>query len=428
MLAVIGSIFFLTLLIGAPIAICLGLAGAVYAVFWLGLPPSLLVRRMYYVLDSFPLLAVPLFIMLGHLSERAGLIPRLIEWLQLLIGWMRGGMAYVNVIATMIFSGISGTAVADVASLGRIMITMMRKTGYDHAFSCALTAANSIMGPIIPPSVAFIIYALAVGNVSIAAMFLAGAIPGIVMGLSLLAYSWYRTRGTPVAPDVRMPRPRQVVVSTFGVLPILVLPFIILAGVVGGLVTVTESAAIGVAYVVFYGFAVSRELKLRDIYDSLVYAATTSSILGMLMGAGAIVAWLMTRNQATAQLTAFVVSISSDPIVYMLIVFVVLTIIGCVMDATAVIIALAPLMAPVAMQLGIPDVQFGLVFCMTVLVGMITPPVGLVLFLTCSIGNITFNRLARAIIPFCLIESVVILAAIMIPGVTLWLPHAFGFR
>ena len=427
MLSLVAIVLAVSMLIGIPIAFCFGLAGGIYALFWEGLPASLLMRRMFYALDSFPLLAVPLFIMVGDMSERAGLIPRLGAWLQVLVGWMRGGIAYMNVISMMIFSGISGTAIADLASLGRIMLGMMRRAGYDREFSCALTAANSIMGPIIPPSVAFIIYSLAVGNVSIVGMFLGGALPGFIMGMSLLFWSWYKTRKGSHVVVMQRPGLRQIATSTVQVAPILVLPLIILVGVVGGLVTVTESAAIAVAYVLLIGFTVTRELALRDIYHSIVYAATTSAVLGMLMGTGSIVAWIMTRNQATMHLTEFVTSLSSDPTIYMLIVFVALTFIGMFMDATAVIIALAPLMAPVALKLGIPDIQFGLVFCMTVLVGMITPPVGLILFLTCTIGEISFERLSRAILPFCILESLVILAAIFIPGVTLWLPRALGF-
>lgn len=427
MLTVVSIVFAVSFLVGVPIAFCFGLAGGAYILFWESLPAALFVRRIYYALDSFPLLAVPLFIMVGDLSERAGLIPRLVAWLKILVGWMRGGIAYMNVISMTIFSGISGTAIADLASLGRIMLGMMQKAGYDRGFSCALTAATSMLGPIIPPSVAFIIYALAVGNVSIIGMFLAGAVPGLIMALSLLAWAWYKTRGNTQIEVYARPTMRELVASTFQVVPILVLPMIIIVGITGGVVTVTESAAIAVIYVLIIGFLFTRELKLRDIYHSTLYAAITSAVLGMLMGTGAIIAWILTRNQATMQLADFVASVSSDPVVYMLMAFVALTIIGTVMEATPIIIALAPLMAPVAAKLGIPDIQFGLVFCMTVLVGMITPPVGLILFLTCSIGNISLERLSWAILPFCILESLVILAVIFFPSLTLWLPRTLGF-
>ena len=425
MLIVISVIFAIAFLIGVPIAFSFGLAGAVYLLFWEGLPASLLVRRIYFVLDSFPLLAVPLFIMIGHLSERAGLIPSLLEWLQLLVGWMKGGIAYINVLASMLFAGVSGTAVSDVASLGRIEIQMMRRSGYDLSFCCALTAASSIVGPIVPPSVAMIIYALAAGNISIGGLFLAGAIPGFLLGGALLVYAYFMTRGRePVERSIA--KPIDLVTNTLSVLPLLGLPLIIIGGVVGGFVTVTESAAIGVIYVLVIGFGLTRELQLADIYDAFVHSAKTSSILAMLMGAGAIVSWILIRNQATAQLAEFMAGISSDPTVFMLGVLGTLLVVGMVMEATAVIIALAPLLAPVALGYGIHELQFGLVFCMTVLLGMITPPVGVVLFLTASVGETSIEKLSRAIIPCILIVAVVIVAVVFFPSLTLWLPGLFG--
>jgi tripartite ATP-independent transporter DctM subunit len=427
MLVVIYAIFTLTFLIGVPIAFALGLAGALYIVFQEGLPTALLVRRIYFALDSFPLVAIPLFIMIGHLSDRSGLIPRLMSWLQVCVGWMKGGLAYINVLDSMIFAGVSGTAVSDVASLGPIAIGMMNKAGYEREFSCALTAATAIMGPIIPPSVAMIIYALAAGNVSIAGLFLAGAIPGVFMGVCLLVYCYFKTRKGTYAWTRQLPSLREVLLETLKVVPLLLLPLIILGGVLGGVVTVTETAAIGVIYVMLVGFCVTRELHWRDVRDAIVYAAKTSSVLAMLMGAGAITSWIMTRNQVPAQLTKLMISVSDDPTVFMLVVFGALTIIGCLMDATAVIIALTPLLAPVALQYGIPDLQFGLVFLMTVLVGMITPPVGIVLFLTASVGRVSLEKLSIAILPFVVVESVVIIVAIFFPPLTLWLPRILGF-
>ena len=194
MVFVISLIFLVTFVMGVPIAFGLGLAGSSYILFWEGLTPGVLARRMYYALDTFPLLAIPLFIMIGHLSERSGLLSELIAWLQMLVGRFKGGIAYINVLASMIFAGVSGTAVSDVASLGRIEIEMMRRSGYDPRFGAALTAASSIAGPIIPPSVAMVIYALAAGRVSIGGLFLAGAIPGLLLGLGLLLIAYFKTR------------------------------------------------------------------------------------------------------------------------------------------------------------------------------------------------------------------------------------------
>ena len=193
-LIVIGLIFFATIVIGVPIAFGMGLAGATHILFFEGMEPTILARRFYYALNSFPLLAIPLFIMLGILADRAQMLPKLVVWLQMLFGWTRGGMAYINTVSSMLFAGISGTAVSDIASMGRVQIQMMVQAGYPVAYSAALTAATAIIAPIIPPSVAMIIYALSVGNVSVGAMFAGGAIPGVLFGVGFLAMAWYRTK------------------------------------------------------------------------------------------------------------------------------------------------------------------------------------------------------------------------------------------
>jgi tripartite ATP-independent transporter DctM subunit len=427
MLAVVGLIFAGTFIIGVPVAFALGLAGTAYIVFWEGLPLSLPVRRIYFMLSNFQLLSIPLFIMIGYLAERTGLLPRLLNWLQVLVGWMKGGVAYINVLASMTFAGVSGTAVSDVASLGRIEIEMMRRAGYDHGFTCALTAATSTMGPIIPPSVAMVIYALAVGNISIGGLFLAGALPGFLIGVVFLLYAFLMTRKGNYAWERGVPRAKEVLIETVRVSPLLGLPLIIVGGIVGGFVTVTESAAIGVVYTILIGFTVTRELHARDIAAALLYSAKTSSVVAMLMGAGAIISWLMSRNLVTEQLTDFMIDMSDEATLFMVVVLVTLVLVGMIMEATAVMITLGPLLAPVALQYGIPDLQFGLVFTMTVLLGMITPPVGIILFLTASIGGISLERLSWAIVPLVLAEMCVILLVIYFPPLTMWLPRLFGF-
>ena len=248
----IAVVFLCALVIGVPVAFALGLSGAVYVV-WEGLPIEVLARRMYHVLDSFSLLAVPLFILVGDLSERSGLLDGLLKWLQILVGRLRGGIAYVNVLASMLFAGVSGAAVSDAASLGRVEIEMMRKSGYKLPFSAALTAASSLVGPIIPPSIAMVIFALAAGNISIGGLFLAGAVPGFLLGAGFLAIAWWHTRGR--EPDqTEFVGFRVLAGVTLRVLPLLALPVIIIGGILSGIFTVTESAAIGVVYVICIGF------------------------------------------------------------------------------------------------------------------------------------------------------------------------------
>jgi len=428
MIPTISGIFFVSILIGMPIAFGMGIAGAFWIVIVEGLEPGLLARRMAYSMQVFPLVSIPLFIVIGYLAERAGLLPELVRWMQMLLGRLKGGMAYVNVLNSMVFAGVSGTAVSDVASLGRVEIKLMEEAGYDRPYSAALTAATSICGPIIPPSVAMIVYALAAGNVSIGGLFLGGAIPGVLLGLGMLAMCWWHARRGQYGTLVDRPSPSAVVLQTLRVVPLLLLPMIIVGGIVSGIFTVTESAAIGVVYILIVGFLYTRQLRWQDVYDAIVYSGVISSVLGMLMGSGVIVAWIFTRNQVSQQLADWIMSISSDPVVFMLFSALILFFLGMVMDATAIIIALGPLLAPIAAKFGVVDLQFGIVFVLTCMLGLITPPVGIVLFMTCTVADLPLHVLSRAIIPYVVWILLLIVLIIVFPPLTLFLPQLFGFR
>lgn len=427
MLATLSSIFAFSLLIGVPIAFGMGLAGVTWIVVFEGLDVSILARRMFTALSSFPLLSIPLFVMMGLLAERSGMLADLVRWLQLLLGRFKGGMAYINVINSMIFAGVSGTAVSDVASLGRVEIELMRRAGYSLPYSAALTAASSICGPIIPPSVAMVIYALAAGDVSIAGLFLAGAVPGLLLGLGMLGISWARARSGDYGTMVGRPALAVIVRQTLQVVPLLTLPLLVIGGIVGGVFTVTESAAIGVMYTLVLGFLVTRQLRPRDLFDATVYGAIVSSVLGMLIGTGAIVSWILTRNQVTQQLADHLTALTTSPVLFMGAVAVALLLLGTVMDATAITIALAPLLAPIARLYRIDDLQFGVVFVLCTMIGLITPPVGIVLSLTATVAGTSLEVLARAIVPFVIWMIVVVAVIVLVPSTTLWLPGLFGF-
>lgn len=427
MLAVIGLIFFATILIGVPIAFGMGLAGATWILFFEGIEPTILVRRFYHALNSFPLLAIPLFVMLGMLADRARLLPELVVWLQMILGRLRGGMAYINVVAAMLFAGISGTAVSDIASLGRTLIKLMTRAGYPLTYSAALTSATSIIGPIIPPSVAMIIYALAVGNVSVGAMFAGGAIPGLLFGIGFLAMAWFRTRRGNYGVTLPRPELRSFLRQTLRVLPLLALPIIIVGGIFSGVFTVTESAAVGTMYTLLVGVLKTPRLRWTDLYDATLYSAVISAVAGMLLGAGAIVSWILTYNQVTQSLANALLALSVGPEVFMLIVIAVLLVLGMLMDAVPIMIALAPLLAPIARQYGISDVQFGLVFVVTCLIGLVTPPVGIILFMTSSIANVKLEPLSLAVLPFVIWMTIVVILMVFVPSLTLWLPKLVGF-
>jgi tripartite ATP-independent transporter DctM subunit len=428
MVAVLLGVLLLTLLLGVPIAFGMGLAAALWIVFVEGLEPSILVRRMYGIMSTFPLLSIPLFTMIGALAERCGLLPELVKWLQMLLGRLRGGMAYINVANSMVMGGVSGTAVSDVASLGRIEIQVMKRAGYPASYAAALTASTAVIAPIIPPSVAMIIYALAAGGVSIGGLFMAGIVPGLIMGLGLWVMAWFKSRRANFGHRLDRPEARVILHQTFKVLPFLVLPVIIVGGIISGIFTVTESAAVGVTYVLLIGFFVTRSLSLKDVYETVLYSSVISSVVGLLLGTGAILSWILTRNRVTQELADFLATVTTDPTLFMVIVAVALLCLGMIMDVTAMMIALAPLLVPIARQYGIPDLQFGVVFVLSCMIGMITPPVGILLFMTASLAEISLEDVYLAILPFVLASFVLVALLILFPPLTLWVPSLFGFR
>jgi tripartite ATP-independent transporter DctM subunit len=427
MIAFVAIVLFGTILIGMPVAFGMGLASASWLLIFQDIEPTILARRIYSALGSFPLLAIPLFTMLGFLADRAQMLPRLVVWLQMILGRTRGGVAYVNVFSAMLFAGISGTAVSDIASLGRVLTQLMTRAGYPLAFSAALTAATSIIGPIIPPSVAMIIYALSVGNISVGGMFVGGAIPGLLFGLGFLFIAWFTSHrhGYGHISD-RVPM-SELGAQTLKVLPLLMLPVIIIGGIIFGVFTVTESAAIGVIYTVLVGSLSGPGLRWRDLSDAVLYSAVISSVAGLLLAAGALMSWMLTFNGVTQQLAEFLTGLTENPVLFMGIVMVALLVLGMLMDAVPIMIAIAPLLAPIADQYGIPDIQFGLLFVITCMGGLVTPPVGIVLFMTASITDVSVERLSWALMPFVGWMICVVVLIVLFPPLTTWLPAVFGF-
>jgi C4-dicarboxylate transporter DctM subunit len=427
MLTILAVTFVISVVIGVPIAFGLGLAAVVGILAWGKVALSLVPQRMFTGVDSFVFMAIPFFILAGELMTTSGILDRLLKFADALVGHIRGGLAHVNIVGSMVFAGISGSAVADAAALGSVLIPTMEKE-YDIEFGSGVCAGASTIGPIIPPSIPMVIYSLAAGGVSIAGLFLAGVIPGILMGLGMMAIAYViaRRRGYPVRP--RLSSWREVLVSTWQAIPALIMPVIIVGGILGGVFTPTEAAAVAVAYALVVGFWVTRELKWRDIPQALVKSAVTTSVVFMLIATANIVSWLLTTQQVAHLMGEFLRAAAPSPWMFLLIVNIFLLIVGSLLDLSAAMIMFVPILAPIAMSYGLSPLHFGFVVVMNLVIGLLTPPVGVCLFVASGIARISMERLVRAVWPFLLWQIVVLALVSYVPAVSMAIPRFFGYH
>ncbi len=426
MLIILALTFVVTVLIGVPIAFSLGLGAAAALVVWGQVPLWLLPQRMFTGVDSFVFMAIPFFILAGELMCTSGILDRLVKFTDSLVGHIRGGLAHVNIVASMIFAGISGSAVADAAALGAILIPSMSKE-YDVDFGSGVCAGASTIGPIIPPSIPMVIYALAAGGVSIAGLFLAGVIPGILMGLGMMAIAYVIAgrRRYPVRP--RALALRELAIRFWQVLPALLMPVIIVGGILGGIFTATEAAAVAVAYAILVGFVVTKELKWRDIPPALLKSGVTTSVVFMLIATSNAVSWLLTTQQVPRLIAQFLQEVAPSPWLFLLIVNIFLLIVGCLLDLSAAMIMFVPILAPIALTYGLDPLHFGFIVVLNLVIGLLTPPVGVCLFVVAGIARISLERLVRAVWPFLLWQIVILALVTYVPLVCTLIPRLFGY-
>ena len=386
------------------------------------IPVSLIGQKLLGGINSFPLLAVPFFMLAANIMTNTSILRRLVDFVTSIIGFVRSGLAIVNVVVSMICAGMSGSATADTAGASAMIMHAMIEEGYDRPFSVAVTGASSTIGIIIPPSIPLIIYAW-VSNSSVSALFLAGIIPGILIGLAQILLVMYKghVRNYPKHPRVSF---RQMLKNTYKAIPVLILPIIILGGIFTGVFTATEAAVVAVFYAFVLGLLL-RELRLDTLIKCLAETGVTSAVSFTLIGAAAPLSWILALNNVPNTVVNWFLSVTSNPTVFMLMIVVFMLAIGCVMDNDPVIMLTTPMFLPAAMKLGISPIFYGTIINIALAIGIVTPPVGCALFVACAVGKTTIQEVIGEFIPFYLVMIVVLLLLVFFPQLVLYLPMKF---
>ena len=424
-LTVLFVLFALLIVLEVPVAFAMGLASIATIAFTQPIPISIVVQRMGTGLDSFVLIAIPLFILAGHLLNRAGIADRIFEFATAMVGHIRGGLAHVNVVASMIFAGMSGVAQADAAGLGVVEVNAMKKEGFDVAFAAAVSAASAIIGPIIPPSVIMVVYAVMV-QVSVADLFLAGFLPGILMGFSLMAMIYWLVSTGRVAAPPATPMSYPLLGRTFvRALPALAAPILLTVGLLAGVATPTELGALTVVYAAGLGFA-TRQLTIRSLIEASRETMVTCGVLVFIIACAVPFGWIVATSQAPMRLAEFLTGFSDNKFVILAIINVGLLIVGCFMETTAILLIATPTLYPTIVALGIDPVHFGIIMIVNLLIGTLTPPFGVILFIMMDIAKISLARMARAVMPFYIPLAFTLLVITYWADFVLAVPRFFG--
>ncbi len=426
------------MLLNVPIAVCIGLA-TVATIASLGDVPTgyVVAQRISTGIASFPLLAIPFFVFSGVLMGEGGMARRLMAFAFSLVGRFPGGLAYVNTVSCMLFGAVSGSAAAAVSSIGGFMIPQMEEKGYSREFAAALTATSATTGLLIPPSNIMIVFAVVSGNVSIAALFLAGIVPGILVGLCLMGGTFVTLRYfrrlalNPAATTGNATTASAVALPTIpraflGALPSLLLVVIVLGGILGGVFSATEASAISVAYCLVLGMGFYRQIKWSDLPNLLLRSALTTAVVLLLVGASQAMSWVLAYEQVPQLVSAALIALSDNPIVILLLINVLLLVVGTFMDMTPAVLIFTPIFLPVVIGLGMDPVHFGIVLIANLCIGLCTPPVGTCLFVACGVGRTTIARVVPAALPFFVAMLLALLAITYVPWLSLALPRLFN--
>ncbi|MRG84959.1 TRAP transporter large permease [Salinibacillus xinjiangensis] len=411
--------FIILIFLSVPIAFSLGLSSLVYILI-ADIPLNIIPQKMFGGINSFTLLCIPGFILAGNLMNAGGITERIIDFAKKLVGHIRGGLGLSNVGASMGFAGITGTALADTASIGSVMIPAMKKEGYDAPFSVAVTSSSSTIGPIIPPSLPMIILGT-LATVSIGDLFLAGTIPGILLGLSLMVATYFISKKRKYPKGERQTLP-VITKSFFGAFWALMMTVVILFGILSGYFTPTEASIVAVVYALIVGIFVYRDLKFHMLPKILLDSMVSTAGIMVLVGMANLFGWILVSEQIPQLVADSILAISENPIIVILLLNVLLLFVGTFMETIAALVILFPVLLPVATQIGMDPVQFGVMMVLNLMIGLSTPPVGVCLFVASSIGKVSIGQASKALLPFLAVSLLVLLAVSFIPSLTLFLP------
>lgn len=419
--------FIIFLALNIPIAIAIGLSTVLTMLFTIAPLPAIttVAQQMATGINSFSLLAIPFFILSGFIMGQGGIARRLIDFAKVVVGVFPGGLAYVNVVACMFFGAISGSAAAATSAVGGFMIPSMNKEGYDKNFNTALTVTAATTGLLIPPSNILIVYSLASGGVSIAALFIAGYLPGIVAGLSLMIVAAI------IAVIKKYPKGERYSLTfaakkLLDALPSLLLIYIVIGGIIAGIFTATEASAVAVLYSLVLTL-IYKEIKIKDLPGILIKSVETTSIVMLLIGTSKAMSWILSYENIPQNISATLIGLTDSTVLILLIINVILLVVGTFMDMTPAVLIFTPIFLPVVTQLGIDPLHFGIIIVLNLCIGLCTPPVGSVLFLGCGIGQTTIAKLIKPLIPFYLALLFSLAIVTYLPEVSLWLPRLFGY-